>query len=899
MSFGKFKGDVVARWLTHDGDDRDMELQKDFSYTDPDGVVWMAPKGSVVNGASIPGALWATVGSPFVGDYRRASVIHDVACGQRRQPHEAVHLMFYSAMRADGVSWSRANVMYQAVKQFGPKWGTTGATIRKGKAIASDEEVQAFARAVEAAAEQTDESEGLDAVENKAFAILSGSFTETIAPSARTGKRGVGKNGTSVSNPASKVAKASMVTKIKKLPSPNSIIGQIEENPLTMSQLNPAVRAQLAGTRLLSGFRKRELECLGPIVRSFVGKQNLAMAGDTVAPTTLAAQGEDGLSDADRLRLVDQALILLEQNYAHRPLKEAMHAINPVQKLKLLREEVLANQGGASFTGDVDFHRKLLAIFLSTRDLHTNYLLPDPFGKITAYLPFLVEDYFDQNNEPSRRRFLVTRGLGDMPGTFGPGVEILRWNGIPIERAVELNGERFAGSNREASRARGLETLTVRPLMQSLPPDEDFVLVEYRTADGTVSEARFDWLVFSPDSADAAAFQNLDKLTATAQGIDLEQAMVRLAKRVLFAPKSVAEAAAAKTQRGSRTSKGKGLQSIFPEVLQARAVNVDGRDYAYVRVRTFSVNNADAFVNEFVRLVGQLPQDGLIIDVRGNGGGLILAGEQLLQVLTPKTIEPSLFQLLNTPLNRRLVERLGFLSEWRDSMRQAIQIGAPYSQGFPITSPQKTNEIGQKYHGPVTLITDALCYSTTDIFAAGFQDHEIGTIIGIDNNTGAGGANVWTQELLLDFMQGDDASPYLALPSNAGMRVSIRRTIRVGKSNGTVLEDLGVVPDILHAMTREDLLNDNVDLLSRAAAVFADRPVRGLKVEIADADNDSTTLSLVTRGLDRVDIYQDSRPLGSVDVEDGTTEVEVSQPSLTGVRLLGFDDNELVASRKL
>lgn len=45
MKFGKFHGDVIAKWLRHRGDDRNMELCKDFSYTDPDGKSWPAKKG--------------------------------------------------------------------------------------------------------------------------------------------------------------------------------------------------------------------------------------------------------------------------------------------------------------------------------------------------------------------------------------------------------------------------------------------------------------------------------------------------------------------------------------------------------------------------------------------------------------------------------------------------------------------------------------------------------------------------------------------------------------------------------------------------------------------------------------------------------------------------------------
>ena len=47
-----------------------------------------------------------------------------------------------------------------------------------------------------------------------------------------------------------------------------------------------------------------------------------------------------------------------------------------------------------------------------------------------------------------------------------------------------------------------------------------------------------------------------------------------------------------------------------------------------------------AFVAEFVRLVELLPQEGLILDVRGNGGGHIFASEFTLQTLTPAPDHP-------------------------------------------------------------------------------------------------------------------------------------------------------------------------------------------------------------------------------------------------------------------
>jgi len=122
-NFGYFEGDVITRWLTdpHD-EDRDMELVEPFAYIDPSGKRWEASVGRKINGATIPPWLWSTVGSPYVGNYRRASVIHDVACEDQTEPSEAVHLTFYHAMRCDGVKPAEAMVMYQAVKNWGPSW---------------------------------------------------------------------------------------------------------------------------------------------------------------------------------------------------------------------------------------------------------------------------------------------------------------------------------------------------------------------------------------------------------------------------------------------------------------------------------------------------------------------------------------------------------------------------------------------------------------------------------------------------------------------------------------------------------------------------------------------------------------------------------------------------------
>jgi len=101
-----------------------MRLLETYVYTDAAGHTWKAPKDAEIDGASIPRPLWAVVGGPFEGHYRKASVVHDVACElPHGDPWRSVHRMFYEAMRCAGVTPLRAKVMYAAVFHFGPRWG--------------------------------------------------------------------------------------------------------------------------------------------------------------------------------------------------------------------------------------------------------------------------------------------------------------------------------------------------------------------------------------------------------------------------------------------------------------------------------------------------------------------------------------------------------------------------------------------------------------------------------------------------------------------------------------------------------------------------------------------------------------------------------------------------------
>jgi len=561
----------------------------------------------------------------------------------------------------------------------------------------------------------------------------------------------------------------------------------------------------------------------------------------------------DGLKPQDRVKLVRQLRLVLEEFYVHLPLKRAAHAIDPLQRLRLL-EYALQEAGDTPDLKDLLFHQRIVEIFTELRDLHTVYILPPPYKDLTAFLPFLLEGCFDsapKQGQPPHPVYLVTRVANSLKHpTFVPGVEILYWNGMPIRNAIEQNADRQAGSNLAARFARGLAGMTIRPLARVLPPDDEWVLMTYRALDGRVLEIRLPWQISSsigtgsfdlpPLSARAVTATirahspskrrgRRDQRIATigalvAYGYDAQMEAVNRARRDLYAP------AAPKRRRkikGKRLVAGTEIGTRLPSVLRARVIKSKSQLLGYIRIFTFAVLDADKFVSEIVRLLGQLPQAGLILDVRNNGGGLIWAAEQLLQLFTARRIEPERAQFINSTRALDLVRRNSpssisatlNLRPWIDSMSVGVVTAAAHSEGFPITPPERANALGRKYPGPVVLITDALVYSATDMFAAGFRDHELGAILGVDENTGAGGANVWSYALLSGLLE--DKEPKLeALPADCDLRIAMRRTLRAGTSAGMPLEYLGVVPDERHHLTRQDVLGSNEDLIEHAAQLL-------------------------------------------------------------------------------
>lgn len=123
--WGEFQGPVRTEWLRERGGDRRMLLTQDVAFARASGDVVTARAGLVLDGASIPRALWALVGSPFTGDYRDGAVIHDWLCQRRAASgydSPTAHHILYECAMALQCHPLRARAVHRAVAMFGPHW---------------------------------------------------------------------------------------------------------------------------------------------------------------------------------------------------------------------------------------------------------------------------------------------------------------------------------------------------------------------------------------------------------------------------------------------------------------------------------------------------------------------------------------------------------------------------------------------------------------------------------------------------------------------------------------------------------------------------------------------------------------------------------------------------------
>ena len=517
-------------------------------------------------------------------------------------------------------------------------------------------------------------------------------------------------------------------------------------------------------------------------------------------PLTLAREARSGLSYSDMATILSQIRGSIHSFYAHLPHKVTSLAIDPIRKLELLKDDV------GLLSSEEEYWFRIFDIFLQLRDRHTFIRRPTVFQSQVAFLPFSVESCWDEG----RRKLIVSKVLPSVEDPhFVPGVEISHWNGQPIRFYVERLSWQTLGANPSARILLALRSLTARPLAFMSPPDEDWVQLTFRDARGDARAIQFAWAVhLSAPGSRVAGFQESAGLeAATAVGVDESLLQVNSIYQDLAQAK--------------RPGAPEGDLYQF-EVLRERDTKI-----GYLRIFSFNTNVPQVFVRDISDTLRDASIDALIIDIRANPGGNITAGEGLLSVFrggVPSFCELSFRATAHT---RATAEALGIFSDWSRSLRMVLMTGEEFSQEFALTS-APANE-GYRFTGPVCLIMDALSYSTSDFFAAGFQDNAIGLVLCVDGySSGGGGANVWPHALISQFSKAAGFSGFEPLPGGADLNVAVRRARRSGPNSGIPLEGLGVVvpKHDVYLPTKRDVLGRNDDLIAYASTRILGRSVQ-------------------------------------------------------------------------
>lgn len=242
-------------------------------------------------------------------------------------------------------------------------------------------------------------------------------------------------------------------------------------------------------------------------------------------------------------------------------------------------------------------------------------------------------------------------------------------------------------------------------------------------------------------------------------------------------------------------------------------------DLGYLRIRRMAADD------EFVALLHSAMAEfrgtaGLIIDVRGNGGGSRAALMNLFPYLMPPGSSPHITNVAKYRLtpddeigdpegyldNRYLypVTSSKYGATERDVITQFAETFQPawsppedsFSNWHYLVHVPRDTTPYYHYDRPVVVLQDEACFSATDIFLSGFKDWPGVTLIGMASGGGSGRTQWYELE-----------------NSNIPVRISSMASYLV---DGQLMDGTGVVPDVVMMPAYTDFARETDTVLNAA-----------------------------------------------------------------------------------
>lgn len=525
------------------------------------------------------------------------------------------------------------------------------------------------------------------------------------------------------------------------------------------------------------------------------------------------------ISFNDRKFILRTAAKVLREINPHRFLHLNFLNFDPSKQLLQLKDSLSLR----NYT-NVQFHEKVRDIFQQMNDFHSVYRRPEPLGSSIAGLGFSISEFYNSTGDEKVPRYVVSDIFpGADFGSFKTGVEILSYDGVPIRQAVKLAGKETSASNPSAQDAAGLDFLTFRFLgTEKIPSANESPKVMFRDLNGSVGNITFQWIYtqFIQEEMEEVQEEMEETSRVIASNSRTEKANVHSPRRP-----SPSLGLLPQTVRLTENQTIIEVKGNLTNSLQAEILKTSFGEIGRLWIQSFP-DFSKEFVEEYTRILKLMPKNGLILDIRSNGGGDPDLVKSILELCSSIESPPFLTNIRASRLNNRLIfedeDNIVMDDDFRENFDRFITAYKPGMRTASITgerfSGPTTNGLisfrvkerqTQVYHGPIIAVSDARTYSGGDMFASFVVDTGICELVGLANATGGGGASTFSYSIISEMY------PKIVKPLpdvGVDFSTSYSRFYRTGNQSGFLVENFGIEPTIRYFPTYRDVIEGDCDL---------------------------------------------------------------------------------------
>lgn len=519
------------------------------------------------------------------------------------------------------------------------------------------------------------------------------------------------------------------------------------------------------------------------------------------------------LSLSDRLVLLNATAFAFERWNVFRPLYyRNPRSVDPAAKLRrLYRNTKLVKSMSVQ-----ELHTRIRTAFMSGNDYHAIYIPPNPLRSTVASLNFTIALAFD----PVTRKPLFVVSESRITA-IRRGDVVVSIDGRRTRAVASSLGRKSYAATNDAALRRGTVSLTLRSLALDVIPTKPFATVRTRRADTMlISKTRIPW-TFSRNT-DPILSGVLSRLSGPATP-SVGQVRPPSPPGVSINPITV----------------NKPFDSLFGAfVISFDNNTIPTPPIGLLRLPSFFSRATPELVAELSRVVRLMPPSGLVVDIRGNTGGLPDYPKSLTELFSDVDIPPMRFQMRPTLSNLRILSAKSPFAEvqrFANVTRPVIaatrrrnkrtkftpKFGNLFTLGLEKGRPKET----RVYFGPVISVMDAASFSSGDIYAAIQKDINASLLVGVDARSAGGGANtVGYQEMARNFPAAFDGQPK-ALPGDASFTMPTLAFFRIGEQNkGKRVQKVGVTPHFRYFQTPTDVIANDADFVVFLLRRFAESP---------------------------------------------------------------------------